>query len=212
MAPVTFECMEDGRNVVEGLELFNEIIPETFQAELLQFVEEQIVLGESGKLVGRTYLPPEKKVWAKRSKSRLLLQYGHYTYCNRVQDTVPVAQIPECVHKLVTLLQETNIVDDEINQCTINVYEKGNWLPAHVDNVLFERPFYTVSLLSEQTIVMGERIEMPQDGHFNGQLDVRLPIGSVLKMSGASAGPTKHAVPSVTARRVSFTLRKLGGL
>jgi len=32
----------------------------------------------------------------------------------------------------------------------VNVYAPGSWLPPHVDSEAFDRPFWTVSLLSSQ--------------------------------------------------------------
>ena len=34
--------------------------------------------------------------------------------------------------------------------CTVNVYETGQWIPPHIDNPRFTRPFVTASLLSTQ--------------------------------------------------------------
>eukprot|EP00948_MAST-09A_sp_MAST-9A-sp1_P002372 g2372.t1 len=60
-------------------------------------------------------------------------------------------------------LSESKAVDDKNifinflrtkrpNACTINIYPKGAWLPPHIDNVLFSRPFFSISLQSEQEV------------------------------------------------------------
>ena len=61
-------------NILEGLTLYKDVVSEEFQTRLVDWVKGQIELGKAGELVGKTYLPPEQKKWAKLSKSRLLLQ------------------------------------------------------------------------------------------------------------------------------------------
>ena len=43
--------------------------------------------------------------------------------------------------------------------CCVNVYEAGSWLPPHVDSEAFDRPFCTLSLLSQQEAIFGETID-----------------------------------------------------
>ena len=44
------------------------------------------------------------------------------------------------------------------DSCTVNVYRKGQWLPPHVDNPNFKRPFCTVSLLADEMCIFGRGI------------------------------------------------------
>ena len=69
------------------------------------------------------------------------------------------------------------------DSCCINVYERGTWLPPHVDSEAFDRPFFTLSLLSAQTAVFGERIDGTA-GDWHGQLRFVMPVGSVLRLQG----------------------------
>lgn len=78
-----------------------------------------------------------------------------------------------------------------------------------MDNVGFTRPIVTVSLLSEQEMVLGEHIRLVSDGVFEGEFRLRLPPGSAVALRRHAANVSRHAVPAVTARRISFTLRRL---
>ena len=120
--------------------------------------------------------------------------------------------------------------------CTVNNYETGQWIPPHVDNHKFARPFATLSLLSEQVIDFASpdsRAGGQCCGHSthgdgegdgeNGRVDVggetaaaggnhwrvSLPVGSLLVLDGQSADELSHAVPPVTSRRVSLAFRRL---
>ena len=74
------------------------------------------------------------------------------TFCAKV------AQLPGPLLKLRDVLVSKGVFDDTNlpDCCCINVYTPGMWLPPHVDNLEFARPFCTVSLLSDQTVVFGD--------------------------------------------------------
>jgi mRNA N6-methyladenine demethylase len=124
-----------------------------------------------------------------------------------------VEPIAEPIQALIDALYNRGVISDpnrRPNQCTINIYEEGNWLPAHIDNREFSRPIITTSLLSEQEMVMGEKIILTEDGMFKDvQFRLRLPIGSVVCLGGNAADLAQHAVPAASSKRISFTLRHL---
>ena len=66
--------------------------------------------------------------------------------------------MPEPLLKLRDVLVSKGVFDDSSlpDCCCINVYTPGMWLPPHVDNLEFGRPFCTVSLLSAQPVVFGD--------------------------------------------------------
>ena len=66
-----------------------------------------------------------------------------------------------------------------------------------------------MSLLSEAPIVFGTRLEVVGEGEFRGAFSLPLPCGSVCVLKGAAADIAKHAIPSVPARRVSITFRRM---
>ena len=94
--------------------------------------------------------------------------------------------------------------------CTINVYEEGMWLPPHVDSDKFMRPFFTLSLVSEQESVFGEIID-GHEGEWTSGARIKMPVGSVLRVDGYAGGPKcLHAVSRTRdSRRISLTFRKL---
>ena len=123
--------------------------------------------------------------------------------------------------------------------CTVNNYEEGQWIPPHVDSCKFSRPFATLSLLSEQCMEFshvgsaenegeeGDERDVSSDGVENASNDPKvlfsgataknsrrkwqtmLPVGSLLVIGGQAADEMTHAVPPVTARRISLTFRRL---
>ena len=76
---------------------------------------------------------------------------------------------------MVELLVEKGVfkMSEVPDSCTINVYDVGNWLPPHIDNIHFDRPFVTVSLVSEQSAMFGPEITGSQ-GNF--ELNVFKPM------------------------------------
>ena len=62
------------------------------------------------------------------------------------------------------------------DSCCINVYEHGAWLPPHVDSEAFDRPFFTLSLLSVQDSIFGVDIDGAA-GEWEGGLRFSMPLG-----------------------------------
>ena len=97
------------------------------------------------------------------------------------------------------------------NSCIINFYTEGDCIPIHIDSHDFSRPFVTLSLLSEQSILFGAKIQtVGGDGEFKAPRAISLPTGSVLVLDGNGADVANHCVPSITAPRISITFRKIG--
>lgn len=66
------------------------------------------------------------------------------------------------------------------NSAIINVYEPGDCIPPHIDHHDFVRPFVTLSLLSEQPIMFGQRLIPLSPGNFGGSdYYIRLPQGGL---------------------------------
>jgi len=66
----------------------------------------------------------------------------------------------------------------------INVYGEGDCIPPHVDHADYERPFCTMSLLSEADMVLGSRIQTVEANVFRGGLSIPLPRRSVMVLRG----------------------------
>lgn len=197
---------------IPGLDLFLNCCDTDFQRRLVEFIDSQLIKGREGELPGKTYDSPPPS-WAKKGQSREMIQYGFYTNSNRVYPGCKVADIegePVLV-ELIDLLIEHGVIKDteRPDQCTVNVYSAGMWLPPHVDNCKFISPLVTVSLVSEQSVVFGKIID-GENGTWEGELELPMPIGSALRVAGEAIGPDyMHAIPKTTARRISFTLRRL---
>jgi hypothetical protein len=92
----------------------------------------------------------------------------------------------------------------------LSLFHSRAGIPPHIDHHDFARPFCTMSLLSEAPIVFGTRLEVVGDGEFVGTFSLPLPCGSVCVLKGNAADVAKHAIPSVPAKRVSITFRRIG--
>ena len=61
---------------VDGLELFQRVVPEELEARAIAEVDRLLALGEAGELVGKTYAPITNPRFRERSQSRKMLQFG----------------------------------------------------------------------------------------------------------------------------------------
>jgi len=223
---------------------------------VVAWVRATLAEGRAGLLPGSTYAPiPDK--WRARNQSREMLQFGAYTHSNRVEAHVPVAPLEgtpleRVVDALVLAGCFEGAAFERPNACTVNVYRPGQWIPPHVDNPAFERPFVTVSLVSRQPMLVGRGVAWPYAGSPDDAEDtsppldtdpvttndtgdvacerssltdgldrlrsipgvemvVPLPVSSAVVMTGAVADAREHAVPPVSAERISLTFRRLAG-
>lgn len=67
------------------------------------------------------------------------------------------------------------------DSCIVNIYEKGDCIPPHVDHHDFFRPFSTVSFVSECNILLGKTIRVIGPGEFDGPVSVPLPVGYAIQ-------------------------------
>ncbi|XP_020587053.1 RNA demethylase ALKBH5-like [Phalaenopsis equestris] len=119
--------------------------------------------------------------------------------------------MPPTIKWMVTRLVQWRIMPSSCipNSCIINIYEEGDCIPPHIDHHDFERPFCTVSFVSESSILFGTDIDITGPGEFRGSVEISLPRGSVLILKGNGADITKHCIPGVRHRRVSITFRRM---
>ena len=183
---------------------------------LVAWIRDALERGRAGELPGNTYAPiPEK--WRVRNQSREMLQFGTYTHSNRVETHVPVAPLPAELEAVVDTLIARGCVtpSQRPDSCTVNLYGPGQWIPPHIDNPAFDRPFVTVSLCSEQSMVLGRGMVWPGDDNMvkerlNEEHALSLPVGSAVVVDGDAADSYEHAVPPVTDTRISLTFRRRG--
>ena len=65
----------------------------------------------------------------------------------------------------------------EPDTAIVNVYDSEDCIPPHIDHHDFDRPFCTISLLSEQSIMFGQRIISRGPGDFDCDFSIPLPKG-----------------------------------
>ena len=65
----------------------------------------------------------------------------------------------------------------EPDTAIINVYDEDDCIPPHIDHHDFDRPFCTISLLSQQNIMFGSRIISRGPGDFVADYEMPLPTG-----------------------------------
>ena len=160
---------------VPGLRVVHDVLSEAQHDRVVAWLLDTLERGRAGALRGDTYAPiPDK--WQKRNQSREMLQFGTYTHSNRVESFRDVEAMPEALSAVVECLRTAGVygkqtVDDGVSHdetcetlalptsCTVNFYEKGQWIPPHIDNPAFDRPVVTVSLRSTQCMTLGRGIE-----------------------------------------------------
>lgn len=218
--PQTFEMFENVRgkrmNTLSGLALFRDVLSPSEQSLTLTYVRRLSELGDDGALIGRTYSAPRK--WM-RGKGRITVQMGccyNYAYDKQgnppgIMPKEPVCGMPPFLHDIIDRMVQRGIFTAQTrpDSCIINFYSEGDCIPPHIDHLDFTRPFVTLSLLSEQPILFGEKIAIVNDGEFAAPFSIRLPVGSVLVLDGNGANVAKHCVPAVGADRVSITFRQI---
>ena len=197
-------------SLLDGLVLHEDILTPDEQATLLHHVDTWVASGANGSLAGKSYeAPPDE--WRKTGQGRVAILFGVHVKCNKVSNA-NVEPLPPPLVQLLDKFQAANIFThaERPDTACVNVYEAGAWLPPHVDSDAFDRPFCTVSLLSAQRAIFGETIE-GTNGEWSGECEFSMPLGSVLRVDGAAAGPrVKHALPRASDKRVSITFRRLG--
>ena len=133
-----------------GLALHSDMVPAHQQSRLVEWVDSWLTRGREGQLIGKTYQKPPQE-WVESGQSRECLHFGVRVKCNKV-DNAPVEPLPEPLVELLDSLQAAGLFTEaqRPDSCCINAYTPGSWLPPHRDSPKFARPFFTLSLLSEQ--------------------------------------------------------------
>jgi len=214
---LAFERAErDRAHSCVGARVFEDALTIEEHDACARWAREELARGRAGEHGNRTYAPVPGK-WAKKSQSREMLQYGTYTHSNRVDADAVVDALPRALVEVIDALIARGVIDESerFDSCTINSYEKGQWIPPHIDNPAFARPFATVSLLSAQDMVLGRGILWPLDGaperevaYEGEELRLVLPARSAVRVEGDAADVYEHAIPPVSEARISLTFRR----
>eukprot|EP00257_Ricinus_communis_P010625 XP_002530736.2 uncharacterized protein LOC8267097 [Ricinus communis] len=215
-----FICLERVKgkfvNILEGLELHTCVFSAVEQNRIVNYVHELEEMGKRGELKERTYTAPQK--WM-RGKGRVTIQFGCcYNYATDKNGNPPgilqsetVDPIPHLFKVIIRRLIKWHVLPPTCvpDSCIVNIYDEGDCIPPHIDNHDFNRPFCTVSFVSECNIVFGSNLKVLGPGEFSGSIAIPLPVGSVLVLDGNAADVSKHCVPSVPTKRISITFRKM---
>ena len=119
---------------------------------------------------------------------------------------------PPILERLVDLLMSNKLLpaDTRPDSCIINLYNKGDCIPPHVDHASYYRPISTLSLLGEEPMLVGSKFRtvrsctwVPTVGKI-----IPLPRRSLLVLGGNSGNIAKHCISSCGGQRISITLRK----
>jgi len=215
----TFALMEhidgDRVNVLEGLALHKEVIPVAMEKDLIAWTEMMMGRGRTGCLRGDTYLQSTylDPITGARGEGRIVMQFGvFYDYAAHcICPELPVEEMDATLEALVDRLVSVGALPASVrpDTCIVNVYNKGDNIPPHIDHTDYPRPFSTLSLESEAEIVMGTKIALLGNGQFKAGFAETLPTRSLLVLSGNGANLAKHCIPAVQCRRISITLRKM---
>uniref|UniRef100_A0A0D6QUJ5 Fe2OG dioxygenase domain-containing protein n=1 Tax=Araucaria cunninghamii TaxID=56994 RepID=A0A0D6QUJ5_ARACU len=215
-----FMCFErvNGKlvNVVQGLELHTGVFSAAEQNRIVDFIYQVQEQGRKKQLRERTYSEPRK--WM-RGKGRITIQFGCcYNYAVDKSGNPPgiirnedVDPIPPLFKTAIRRLVRWHVLPPSCvpDSCIVNIYEEGDCIPPHIDHHDFDRPFCTISFLSECNIIFGTNLKILAPGEFAGPIAIPLPLGSVLVLNGNGADVAKHSVPAVPHRRISITFRKM---
>ncbi|KAH8070243.1 tRNA methyltransferase [Aureococcus anophagefferens] len=137
-----------------GLTLFERVLDAGACDALARVVEDLAARGARGELGPRCYTPVSSPSFAERRQSRVMLQFGAYANANRVENAA-TAPLPRELRAVAERLVDAGVfaAAEAPDACCVNLYEAGQWIPDHVDNGKFARPFATVSLVSAQDTV-----------------------------------------------------------
>ncbi|CAA7391346.1 unnamed protein product [Spirodela intermedia] len=215
-----FICLERVRekitNVLEGLELHTGVFSAAEQKRIVDFVHELQEKGRRGQLGECAYSGPEK--WM-RVKGRATIQFG-CCYNNAMDKdgnppgilrNVAAEPIPSLFKVIIRRLVRWHVLPPSCipDSCIVNIYDPGDYIPPHIDNHDFLRPFCTVSFVSECNILFGSNLKNLGAGNFTGSATISLPVGSVIVLNGNGADIAKHCVPGVPHKRISITFRRI---
>ncbi|KAL7675048.1 hypothetical protein ACOME3_001316 [Neoechinorhynchus agilis] len=140
-------------NIPQGLIYVKDFISDVEENRLVDIVNEQIEAGGYSQL-----------------QNRKVIHFGRvFDYQNNSAGQI-TNQIPNLCIQLIERAKLNGYISETPNQLTINCYEPGDGIPAHVDSVdNFGKEIVCLSLGSP--IIM-EFID-PQDGNRNGRRDLR---------------------------------------
>lgn len=175
-------------------------------------MQSQCLKGRSGQLKKPTYLRSAGE--RSRGNQRESLQYGGFFDFNTARPGKRglVPDFPPILHRLVNLLIHDGYIDDAVrpDSCIINQYGKGDCIPPHIDHESYFRPISTLSLLGEESMLVGTKFQLLKSCTWKPVVGsaIPLPRRSLLLLGGNAGNVSKHCISSCKGTRISITLRK----
>lgn len=210
--------LEGGRNMLEGLVIWNRFLTPGSESVLLSWVDAAITAGQSNKLRGSTYT-------AARDGRGLTLNYGamYDPATGGIDVSKTVEPLPSAFRDVATRLAGDAVwkmvaVGEDCNaprvpdSATVVVLEAGQHMPPHrTHGPAFGRPVFMLGLAGEEDLLlsMGIRPVQGAPGEYLAGFAQRIGRRSLLAFSGTAGTFPEQAVPSVRSRFVLIYLRCL---
>ena len=165
--------------MMDNLEPILDVITEDEELKLLERIDKDINLKKHAK------------------SSRLYVRYGKSVYNTNVMSKV----IPDYLLDLSQVLIDKNLIKKLPASITINIYEKGDFIVPHVDD-LKAGPIITIlSIGSVAELILTNGSE---------KKDILLPQRSVFQLKDEYRTKWEHSVPPVKNKRISIVFREHG--
>lgn len=202
-------------NIVEGLELYENIFDSSELSRLTLFTQKLKVAGRQRELRGQTFVVFKRPM---KGHGREMIQFGVRSIDAPLEEEIKTGRVKDLVEPIPTVLQDVinrllqwQIIPENTrpNSCIINFFNEGDHSQPHISPAHFARPFWTISLLSECTMVFGRAITINHPGDYKGPLKLSLPSGSLIVMQGNSADVSKYSICSSPGQRVTITFVKV---
>ncbi|OAE32891.1 hypothetical protein AXG93_4754s1010 [Marchantia polymorpha subsp. ruderalis] len=209
----TYNCIEqvDGKSVnfVDGLELHERVLDKAESSRLAALILEM----RAGKRGGSNVT--SKKAAKGKGRESLHLSYSnsplledHKKRSSPKDDCVQ--PMPTFLDPIIERLVRWHIIpaSKRPDSCSINIMEEGDYVPPSVDNSHLERPYCTLTLLADCTLILGQSLTMDTPGDFKGSLQILLSVGSVLVFQRNSAEIARHSIAASPTKRIFITMGK----
>ena len=219
MTSPPFELVQNGRNILRGLSVVPEVISRQEEREVCRWVLMRCAEGRAGKLRRPIFL----RAGGARSRGnrRQSLQYGGFFDFNKAapgkRSLVP--PMPPILENIIDRLMAHpgvgfKVLGGRPDQVIVNYYQPGDCIPPHTDHASYLRPIVSLSMLSEQPMLLGT----PKGFKCTGAsqfavvpgraISVPCPRRSLVVLDKESGDVAQHCVPACTMPRISLTFRR----
>lgn len=202
-------------NIVEGLQLYENIFNSSELSQLTLLTQKLKVAGRRRELRGQTFVVFKRPM---KGHGREMIQFGVPSIDAPLEEEIKTGRVKDLVEPIPTVLQDVinrllrwQIIPENTrpDSCIINFFNEGDHSQPHISPPHFVRPFWTISLLSECTMVFGRAKTINHPGDYKGPIKLSLPSGSLIVMQGNSADISKYSICSSPGQRVSITFVKV---